>query len=298
MEPRIKAWTGSVTRQGLAAGVQAVVDQEAVLNQMNVFPIPDRDTGTNLRRTLEAGLAGRDEDVSASGQVLEQFARSALIHSRGNSGAIFAEILRGFADAARDQVILKASDIRLALRLAADYAYQAVSTPAEGTILTAVRAAADALEKMDPNAFPSVTESWAVAAQAAHQATHEGPRWLSILAEHGVVDAAALGFSHFLQGLAEIEESPVPPTSGYEVQYLLTSPVDRAALQVQLGALGHSLVVSGGRGFYRVHIHTMVPDRVLEEGRRLGVVEQVTTEKLDPAHRESEHAGPREDYRV
>ena len=300
MERTIEEWTGPVTRQGLEAGVRAVAGQEDVLNRMNVFPIPDRDTGTNLRRTLEASLAGIDGEVKASGQVLQQFARSALIHSRGNSGAIFAEILRGFADASRDRMILDPSDIRVALRLAADYAYQAVSVPTEGTILTAVRAAAAAVEETDQTALPSVAASWALAAGAAHHATAEGPRWLPILAEHRVVDAAALGFSHFLQGLAEAREvlGPMSTEYGYEVQYLLMSTADRSAIQAVLGSLGNSLVVSGGSGLYRIHIHTLDPDQVLEQGRRLGAVERVTVENLDHPDGESEHTHPMEEHGV
>lgn len=300
MERTTEEWTGPVTRQGLESGVRAVVVQEDALNHMNVFPIPDRDTGTNLRRTLEASLAGIDGEATASGQVFQQFARSGLIHSRGNSGAIFAEILRGFADASRDQTTLDPSSIRVALGLAADYAYRAVSEPAEGTILTAVRAAAAAVEAVDQAARLTVRASWALAASAAHQATAEGPRWLPILAEHGVVDAAALGFSHFLQGMAEMRDrwTSTPTEYGYEVQYVLMSSGDRSVIQSALGPLGNSLVVSGGSGMYRIHIHTQNPTQVLEHGRRLGAVERVTVENLDHRNGEPESAYPMEDHRI
>lgn len=273
-------WTADTVRKALGAGVDAVAQQEEALNRMNVFPIPDRDTGSNLCRTLCSSLAALDQNAPRADQVLTQFARSALIHARGNSGVIVAEILRGFAEAADDEDVLLPSTIVKALGRATEYAYQAVAGPMEGTILSAVKAAAEAVAS-DEGAPATVAEVWATAAEAARRATDEGPQSLPVLAEHHVVDAAALGFSYFLQGLADAAETPSGSQQyGYEVQFLLTTDSERTAIQQRLGELGNSLVVSGGKGFYRVHIHTHLPSEVLEVGRELGAMEHVTVDDL------------------
>ncbi len=278
----VDGWSADKVRRALGAAVEAVREQEEALNRMNVFPIPDHDTGSNLCLTLRSSLAGLDRDEPSADRVLGQFSRSALIHARGNSGVIVAEILRGFAEAAEAKEVLLPETIVEALSLAAEYAYQAVANPVEGTILSAVRAAAEAVavEKAMSSTIPRL---WAVAASAAHQATNAGPQFLPILAEHNVVDAAALGFSYFLQGLAGLsEELPsVRPQYGYEVQFLLMTDVERSVVQHGLTELGNSLVVSGGKGLYRVHIHTPSPGQVLEVAREFGAMEQVTVDDLD-----------------
>lgn len=284
----------------LAAGLARVVQAEQELNRLNVFPIPDRDTGTNMSRTVGAVL----EALSAEGPypspqaVWNCAARAALFAARGNSGVILTEVFRGFAAGVADAPVLDGRAAQCGLRMARDYAYEAVARPVEGTVLTALGAAADGVDALIAAGIRHPQAIWAGAAAGAREATERGPQLLAVLRQHGVVDAAALGVSLWFSGMAEwIEETGTPQTNasagdilagpeapfGFEVQFVLTAALTRRQILEALDTLGESLVVSGGQGLFRIHIHTRAPEPVLKCAHALGELTRLTVDPLTEA---------------
>jgi len=221
-------------RRWCAGGLRALRRHQAEINRLNVYPVPDGDTGTNLLLTLtaaqealgsapdpgggpdpidEAGAAreaGDDEVESGrSGHagVLRRLARGALLGARGNSGVILAQVLRGLADALADVPVVRGRALAAGLRAASTAAYAAVAAPVEGTLLTVVAAAATGAERADSDDLPTVARA---AATAADQALARTPEQLPELASAGVVDAGGRGFCLLLHALVEALTG-VPP---------------------------------------------------------------------------------------
>ncbi len=195
----------------------ALRDHQDELNRLNVYPVPDGDTGTNMALTIEsvvAELAGADD----MGSVCAALAHGSLMGARGNSGVILSQVLRGLAEIWRERAQVRARDIATALRRATDAAYDAVLRPVEGTILTVVRKAAEACEARmaasdgnDAGGDPPLGEMVEVASIAAARALAETPDQLAVLAEAGVVDAGGKGFTLLLDALRHVVGGrPVP----------------------------------------------------------------------------------------
>ena len=237
-------------RQAVTRFRDALRAHQDELNRLNVYPVPDGDTGTNMTLTLESVVheLGTAEDMA---EVCQAVAHGSLMGARGNSGVILSQILRGLADTFRTLEAAGGSDVAVGLRQASDAAYEAVMRPVEGTILTVVRAAADA-------------------AEAARDAVEHTPDLLPVLREAGVVDAGGRGFTLLLDALLEVVAGrPIPdpdvvftPVSveahlagddvaslRYEVMYLLEAedPTIKAFKETW-AALGDSIVVVGGDG--------------------------------------------------
>ena len=289
----VRAWS--------KAAVAALEAHQAEIDQLNVFPIADSDTGTNLVLTLRAAARSLDEhDVDDAAGALHALARGAVLGARGNSGVIVAQVLRSFADAASAAAECDAGTVARALRRAAEEARDAVTEPVDGTILTVAQAAADAARQSASSLqvlLCSVTE----AADAALQST---PEQLAVLAEAGVVDAGGRGLVLLLDALARtVGAAPrltapaplraaAPPARvapvalretgshefGYEVQYLLdASEADVAVLRRALADVGDSVVITGtGDGTFNVHVHVNDVGAAIEAGIASGRPRQVT----------------------
>ncbi|MGH9077393.1 MAG: DAK2 domain-containing protein, partial [Acidimicrobiales bacterium] len=256
------------------------------INRLNVFPVPDGDTGTNMALTVDsvvAELASADHDDP--GAVAAAVAHGSLMGARGNSGVILAQIMRALAAAfggARPAGGLDAGTLPAALRLASDGAWAAVGNPVEGTILSVIRGAAEAAGATGGEA--SLVERLECGHQGAAHALARTPEQLPVLAAAGVVDAGGAGllllFDAFLH-VADGRPLPAPPgpdaglpgsrgsqpgggagpaaPSGprYEVMYMLETDEDAVAGFRQVWAeLGESVVVVGGEGTWHCHIHT------------------------------------------
>ncbi|WP_049574070.1 DAK2 domain-containing protein, partial [Streptomyces sp. SBT349] len=270
------------------------------IDAINVYPVPDGDTGTNLYLTVESAAQAVEAADTASPTLAEAvgaMAHGALIGARGNSGTILAQLLRGMADVlAAEPEPAGPGALRRALRRAASSAYEAVAHPVEGTMLTVATAAADAAER----AGDTVAEVLAEACAGAREALAATPDQLAVLADAGVVDAGGSGLVAVLDALdaalsgrapdASIRDRlarspsgggatgagcppPVAPgePGGFEVIYLLDAADDAVAtLRGRLDALGDSLVVVGGDGLWHVHIHTADPGPAVEAGIEAG----------------------------
>jgi DAK2 domain fusion protein YloV len=270
----------AAVRRWCRLAADALGRTRAGIDALNVFPVPDGDTGTNLHLTLLAaaerldGLPG-DADAATAWRALAQ---GALLGARGNSGVILSQMLRGMADALGAGEALDA-----ALRTAADLAYGAVAHPVEGTMLSVLREAAQAVAPAaDPGAI-----AWS-AAERARAALRQTPDQLEVLARSGVVDAGAAGLCVVLETLAAVVSGEYPETyevprrsqdhppedvprtgdgGAYEVMYLLDADDGAVTeLRTELDTLGDSLVVVGGEGLWNVHVHTDEAGAAIEAG--------------------------------
>ena len=274
-------------------GLAALGRHRAEIDALNVFPVPDGDTGTNLYLTFESAAdalheAGAELDMRVT---VRTFAHGALLGARGNSGIILSQLVRGFAEALSAVphvgVVTQHEMLVSAFRRASESAYAAVAEPREGTVLTVARAAADAVADLGPGT--SLDALVTVAADAAADALARTPEQLDVLARAGVVDAGGKGLVVILDALVEtvtgVRRDPGPSAppipwdvhemdeggGAYEVMYLIDS--DEAAvhtLRTRLAELGDSVVVVGGAGLWNVHVHADDVGAVIEVGIEAG----------------------------
>ncbi|HJQ41664.1 MAG TPA: DAK2 domain-containing protein [Jatrophihabitantaceae bacterium] len=293
-------------RRWSRAALAALQAHQAEIDALNVFPVPDADTGTNLVLTMAAADAALDElpAGSAAADAVATLARGAVTGARGNSGVIVSQLLRGMAEAARDCAAVDGDAVRRGLRLGAKQAQQAVAEPAEGTILTVAQAAADAVAD-DAGLGDCVRSALAAAETALALTVEQHP----VLAEAGVVDAGARGYVLVLDALHEIvtgeRREPTggtaapPPTAmreagssefGYEVQYLLEggpdADIEIESLRTELSSLGDSVVIAGtGDGTWNVHVHTNDVGAAVEAGVAVGRPHRISVVRfVDQVH--------------
>jgi uncharacterized protein len=265
----------------------ALRSHQEVVNRLNVYPVPDGDTGTNMALTLEsvvAELEGADVDLASTCKAISH---GSLMGARGNSGVILSQILRGlattFARGATEDEAVDPATVAAALAAAADGAYGAVMRPVEGTILTVVRACADAALERAADASCTLVEVLDVACTAGREALDRTPELLPVLKEAGVVDAGGAGLMllldaalHVVDGRPVPEPPEVAPAAAhlsdavatvhaegdvsdlrYEVMYFLEAPDETVpAFKDVWAGIGDSIVVVGGDGIWNCHIHT------------------------------------------
>jgi len=304
--------------RALKAGIARLLSRQEHLNKINVFPVPDGDTGTNLALTLRAvlGALQRAPDDHA-GHTLTRVADAALDGARGNSGAILAQFFLGLCDRLGHLGRLHADDFAEGVRGGADYAREALSEPREGTILTVLT---DFAREMHDVQREGVRDFAALLRRGVHaaQASLERTRFqLEALRRANVVDAGAQGFVELMAGMTDyiasgaqddpevvvaVQESDALEMSAGEEQDLAHrwctecvvtgDHVDRRHLREQLSTLGSSLVVAGLQNKVRVHIHVNDPAEVFRVAARFGTV---AGEKTDDMQRQqhSAHAGAR-----
>jgi uncharacterized protein len=283
----------------LAADALAEAREE--IDALNVYPVPDGDTGTNMYLTVAAARDalrdfGRDDPDADLRAALQAFRRGALLGARGNSGVILSEMLGAFAQrvAARQPGERNATVMAEAMTRACDASYAAVGEPVEGTILTVARAAAEAGVARARDDEARARDVTAAAAVAAREALARTPEQLEILRDAGVVDAGGRGLSVILDAAETVltgrrpipvtapigrPSIPVPQPAGdltedgpaYEVMYLLDADDARVPeLKQELAPLGDSLVVVGGDGLFNVHVHVDDVGAAIEAGIRAG----------------------------
>lgn len=276
------------------------------INAINVFPVPDGDTGTNMHLTLRSGIEELERgSVERVDTVTRSLAHGALMGARGNSGVILSQVVRGLAQGLDGRSHADGPALAEALSAASDAAYGALSEPKEGTILTVAREAAEAVAHDPP---PGVGTVLSRAAAAASDAVARTPEQLPVLKEAGVVDAGGLGLSVILEGmrrslLGEPLDVNLAPEgtleagwrsdaasmhraehgeSGYCTEFMVTDHgLDATAVRDRLRKLGTSLLVVGEGTLLRVHLHTTQPDDALAYGRTLGEISQVKVENME-----------------
>ncbi len=289
------------------ARLEANVDE---INALNVFPVPDGDTGTNMLATMMAALdeAERAGRGAEAGVVAQAASFGALMGARGNSGVIASQILKGMETGMAGKRRFNGLDLAHALDLGAKTAYKAVAKPVEGTILTVIREAAAAAvvaAERDNN----VEMVLAATVEAAERAVAKTPSLLPILREAHVVDSGGQGLLRLFQGALEAARgrpadtaepvvavaggprreaatAPVDATEfGYETVFLLRArtgtPLDTYAIQAHLETIGESVLVAGDVLMAKIHVHNERPDLVISYGLSLGALSRITVENLD-----------------
>ncbi|MCR4935382.1 MAG: DAK2 domain-containing protein [Oscillospiraceae bacterium] len=297
----------------LLCAYEALELNKKAINELNVFPVPDGDTGTNMGLTMSSAAQElrKSSDVRVSA-VADAAASAMLRGARGNSGVILSLLFRGIAKGLKGKAACGAHDFALAMREGVDAAYKAVMKPAEGTILTvsrmASRAAVDA-----SRSSKDVEEVLSAALAAAQLALSETTEQNPVLARAGVVDAGGMGYVRILEafldslqgrvhsgavaadGAAEDEDahgafgafSTEEITFAYDTVYIMRKfrpekPLD--GLRAYLGSIGDSLVISEDDEMFKVHVHTNTPGEALTESARYGVLELAKIENMRSQH--------------
>jgi DegV family protein with EDD domain len=304
------ALDGAALAAALRTGIHRLISREEVINKINVFPVPDGDTGTNLALTMQAVLAAlRAGGETHAGQLLTRVADAALDGARGNSGAILAQFLLGAGDRAALLPALSTAQFAEAMAAGAAYARESLAEPREGTILTVVTDFADAaaVAARDAADFRPLMRQALVAARASLEAT---PDKLETLRRANVVDAGALGFVELVAGMADYLETGIAPADDSAIQLLsddevtagsqvdlehrwctectiTAEAIDLRRLREEASRLGSSLVVAGTRSKVRLHVHANEPPRVFALAAGFGAV---SGQKADDMQRQQEMA--------
>jgi uncharacterized protein len=272
----------------IAAGYAWLERHKEIVNALNVFPVPDGDTGTNMFLTMRAAWREIDHsDEEDASRVAQAVAQGALMGARGNSGVILSQILRGMAHAFRHKPVITAHDLAHGLRHGSDTAYKGVVRPVEGTILTVIRQAADAAQKAAA-VEDDLDFVLAHIVQAAGEAVEQTPSLLPVLAKAGVVDSGGKGLFYILEGMhrglrgepvtppaetstaapqqtAVLDPHNLPPVRyGFDVQFLLWgTDLQVDAIRRWMIEHGDFALVEGSPTLVKVHVHVFDPSAPL-----------------------------------
>jgi DAK2 domain fusion protein YloV len=319
-----KAQTKSISGQDLRAMFVAATGWlekcAADIDALNVFPVPDGDTGTNMLLTMRSSLeeASSTTDNSGAAEVAKAMARGALIGARGNSGVILSQIWNGLAQGIEGKEKITGSDLVTGLLQASKVAYNGLSNPVEGTILTVMREAAEAAKAHADSSGDDVVSIWEATVDAARDSVANTPTLLPVLKESGVVDAGGQGLYtifegalHQLKGEAEqlklrkpwLVASSVPLTAkapqmvgaeaipevpyGYCTNFVIKGHgLNPDKLREKLEKRGQSVIVIGDNSAVRVHIHTLDPGEVMHYVASQGTLHEITINNMDEQYRE------------
>ena len=283
----------------------AISAQKQHINDLNVFPVPDGDTGTNMSLTISAAAAELKKKQCATVGEAAQTAASALLRgARGNSGVILSLLFRGIAKSLKDRETIDGRDLAIALDFGVAAAYKAVMKPAEGTILTVSRLAAAqaAAAAREENAAESVLEA---AIREGQEALADTINQNPVLKKAGVVDAGGKGFLVILQGMLDslrgepmpqVEEESAPAdkadfvamaaediTFAFDTVFIVrkhTEEVDLEPFRTYLNSIGDSLVIGEDDTAFKVHVHTNTPGAALTESQKYGTLELAKIENM------------------
>lgn len=302
---------GQRLKRALIAGGRRLLQYTDQLNKINVFPVADSDTGTNMAGTIAAVIHSLSTSNDRSVAVTSRLAAdAALMGARGNSGAILAQFFQGLAEEFSDAVTVSSQRFARGVKNAVSYAYQALSAPKEGTILTVLKSWGHSFFEQSNKTHDfllAFNESFRAAKEALEHTTEKLPS----LKRAGVVDAGALGFVHIIEGiqlfmttgriretdeipeLGDVEEPAVSAADGELSERYCTecmvvgSQIAVTELRKELESLGNSLIVAGSSEKVRIHIHTNDPEYVFE---RAGTYGEVLSPKADDMNKQFETA--------
>lgn len=333
---RISVFDGQDLKKALIAGAAWLEEHREAINALNVFPVPDGDTGSNMSATMQAAIRGiAESNETSAGVIAAKLAHGALMGARGNSGVILSQTLRGVAQGLENKKTFAAPDLAVALEEASRLAYRAVLKPVEGTILTVVRESAEAA-KISAERGDDLVGLMQEVVIAARMSVARTPDLLPTLKQAGVVDSGGQGFCTILEGIwryirgeavylgvaGEAALSAAAPASlkehaqkgrvtieeefGYEVVFLLHGEnldLDRIRQTIiEMG--GVSTVVAGDEKMLKVHTHVPWPGKILDYGVSLGSLLDINIENLQEqsltyaAESEAEHAADSENSKA
>ncbi|MBZ9712758.1 DAK2 domain-containing protein [Deinococcus multiflagellatus] len=268
------------------------------VNALNVYPVPDGDTGTNMHLTMQSVRRELDTcDESSMAQVARAISYGALLGARGNSGVILSQLLKGFAEVIKDQKTVDAAGLSRAFQAAQRVGYGAVMKPVEGTILTVARGVAEGAQGED---IETVLEQ---ALFRGQELLDQTPEMLPALKQAGVIDSGGQGYLYIVQGmLAQLRGEALPPAPeitsyaqeqfeneefGFCTEFLMseaTKPIEE--IRELVSPYGDSLLVVGAEGYVKGHIHTNEPDQLLATVARYGKMLKTKVEDMSEQHTE------------
>jgi DAK2 domain fusion protein YloV len=313
---QVKSIAGQDLREMFAAATSWLEKSSADIDALNVFPVPDGDTGTNMLLTMRSTMeeAYRAPDNSASGMA-QAMAKGALMGARGNSGVILSQIWRGLAEGLKGKESFNAADLVNALQQSAQIAYKALANPVEGTMLTVMKDTAVAAQSQVAEGDDDIISVLEATVKAAGDSVANTPRLLKVLREAGVVDAGGQGLYTILEGalrylkgetelmrlrkpqiiVSELPHmAPLPQTVGVEevpygycTEFMLKGEkLEPDAIKKRLERKGESLIVVGDDSTVRIHIHTLDPGDIIHWAARLGTMHQVSIRNMDEQHQD------------
>ncbi len=270
------------------------------VNELNVFPVPDGDTGINMFLTMKAAVeVTKKSEATDVSSVSTAAARGALLGARGNSGVILSQILRGIARGIGEKKRFSSIDLANALHIASEQAYKVVANPVEGTMLTVIREASEVASRTAQMGADFKRTIRSVVSQAK-ETVKKTPDMLPVLKEAGVVDAGAKGLYYVFKGMesaihkkrikAEIvEENPKVPSPrqkervyGFDVQFIIQGEnLPFEEIRNRVNASGECPLVIGDESLIRVHVHTQNPDDILNYARSKGTLQDIIIEDMD-----------------
>jgi DAK2 domain fusion protein YloV len=309
----ILACDGQGLKRLLNAALQWMEQHTAVINSLNVFPVPDGDTGTNMYLTMQAAcqeIADRpDRQVS---EIAQHASRGALMGARGNSGVILSQILRGLAQSLEDKENFNSAEFAAALAMGSRVAYQAVIKPVEGTILTVIRESSEAAQEAAPQ-LTDLRELMDYVLHTARDSVARTPTLLPVLREAGVVDAGGQGLFVLFEGMVrymrgqtmlsdqamshvvDLQAAEAEAGYGYDVQYIIEGlDLDVGRIRADIAAMGDCPLVVGDSTTVKVHVHTPFPGDPLNYGAKVGSISRVIVENLQEQYQDFilSQAGP------
>ena len=302
---------GRELREMLETATSWLEKSASDIDALNVFPVPDGDTGTNMLLTMRSSIeeAFQTSNSSAS-EIAQAIARGALMGARGNSGVILSQIWRGLAEGLKDKKTFNGNDLAEALQKASVMAYKGITNPVEGTILTVIRQASEAGQAQAGSEDNDVISVMEAVVEAASESVANTPALLPVLKEAGVVDAGGQGLYTILEGVLRylrgeaeqmqfrkpliiasnipqpIRVQHVSPTEevpfGYCTEFLLKGQgLNPDKIRTRLKKEGESLIVVGDDTTTRIHIHTLDPGKVIRYATNLGTMHQVSIRNMD-----------------
>jgi DAK2 domain fusion protein YloV len=303
--------SGKILRDAIISGANNIINNKESVDELNVFPVPDGDTGTNMSMTIRNAVAELNMlSDSATVETVAQTAASAMLRgARGNSGVILSLLFRGLSKGLAGKHEATVEDYCNALKLGADAAYKSVMKPTEGTILTVARVAA---EKANDAQCKDFAELFDVLTTAAKETLDQTPEMLPVLKKAGVVDAGGMGYYTILKGMASVicdgvmvgakeetvtEKAVVTNAAGtfetdieftYCTEFIVVkSDVNKDATKLRafLESIGDCVVVVDDDSIIKVHVHTEHPGKALEEGILYGSLINLKIENMKEQHK-------------
>lgn len=303
--------SGKILRDAIISGANNIINNKESVDELNVFPVPDGDTGTNMSMTIRNAVAELNMlSDSATVETVAQTAASAMLRgARGNSGVILSLLFRGLSKGLAGKHEATVEDYCNALKLGAEAAYKSVMKPTEGTILTVARVAA---EKANDAQCKDFAELFDVLTTAAKETLDQTPEMLPVLKKAGVVDAGGMGYYTILKGMASVicggvmigakeetatEKAVVTNAAGtfetdieftYCTEFIIVkSDVNKDATKLRafLESIGDCVVVVDDDSIIKVHVHTEHPGKALEEGILYGSLINLKIENMKEQHK-------------
>jgi DegV family protein with EDD domain len=299
---KIKYLDGRRLYTAFLAGGNAIISDKNYLNKINVFPVPDSDTGTNLASTIRS-ISERAKMSHSADDTLRSIADAAIHGARGNSGLIFAQFLQGVSDQLKNVKKISTTAFGESVKRAAHYSYEAIVSPVEGTMLTVMRDWAEAVYQQREKKR-DYTELLSYSLQIAKRSLAETPKKLAVLAKAGVVDAGAKGFVDFLEGITNfikrgrlkdlskpdiLWEEPdahvLTDREAVEHRYcsealIVGEKIDVEEMKDKIRPYGSSAIVAGTSGKARIHIHTDNPAELFDQLKDYGSIVQIKADDM------------------